>query len=74
MRVCSSIKGDVSPLIATVLQYTVAILATVAQNPRNPGFNHSLFETIACLVKNVCEQNRATVAQFEEFLFPHFQV
>jgi exportin-2 (importin alpha re-exporter) len=73
MRVCSVAQGDVTPVIGQVLESTVGILATVAQNPRNAGFNHSLFETIACLVRFVCQQDRASVAQFEQFLFPHFQ-
>ena len=46
---------------------------TVAKNPRTPGFNHFLFETIASLVK-VAETDNSVIDQFEQFLFPHFQV
>ena len=78
-------QTEIAPVLGAALQGAVGVLATVAQNPRNPSFNHSLFETIACLVKNSCEAGAAAgaagaaattpaaVAQFEQFLFPHFQ-
>jgi len=72
MRVCSSVKSDVAAHIMDVLQFTATILAKVAANPRSPGFNHYLFETISCLIKNVCEADATAVTHFETFLVPIF--
>jgi exportin-2 (importin alpha re-exporter) len=89
MRVVATAKADIVPVLEPALRGAIGVLATVAQHPRNPAFNHALFETIASLVKNTCESQLgptttvsvtgvpsatpACVAQFEQFLFPHFQ-
>ena len=72
MRVCTTVKSDVAPHLVEVLQLAAKILGDVAKNPRSPGFNHFLFETIACLIKHVCEADASAVAHFETFLVPHF--
>ncbi len=54
-------QTEIAPVLGAALQGAVGVLATVAQNPRNPSFNHSLFETIACLVKNSCEAGAGTL-------------
>lgn len=57
-----------------MLERLTQILTEVQKNPRNPMFNHYLFETIAVLVRNVCAQNRAQVEAFEQVLFRPFEV
>lgn len=57
-----------------LLERLTQILTEVQKNPRNPMFNHYLFETIAVLVRNVCAQNRAQVDAFEQVLFGPFEV
>jgi exportin-2 (importin alpha re-exporter) len=49
------------------------ILMVVAKNPRNPHFNHYLFETVACLVTNVCKADKTAIGSFEKALFGPFQ-
>lgn len=49
-------------------------LLAVCKNPQQPGFNHYLFESVAGLIRYGCEANAAMVLQFEESLFPAFQV
>lgn len=45
----------------------------VAKNPKNPSFNHYVFEAVAGLVKNSCSGDPAQCAHFEGLLFPPFQ-
>lgn len=49
-------------------------LLAVCKNPQQPGFNHYLFESVAGLIRWGCAANAAMVLQFEESLFPAFQV
>jgi exportin-2 (importin alpha re-exporter) len=50
-----------------------AALERVCKNPRDPGFNHNLFESIAILVKSVCSNDSSRVGDMESMLFPPFQ-
>jgi len=59
---------------SAVINKTVETLASVAKNPKNPQFNHYLFETLACLVLNLCKANPNSVGAFEAALFPPFQI
>ena len=45
----------------------------MAKNPKNPSFNHYVFEAVAGLVKNSCSGDPAQCAHFEGLLFPPFQ-
>jgi len=56
-----------------VLEKLTAALAQVAKNPKNPQYNHFLFESIAVLIRSVCTKDAAHTAAFEQFLFPPFQ-
>lgn len=73
MRLCE--RGG--PLLATlagkVIQMITKILSQVAKNPRNPRFNHYLFETLACLIDNITKTNPKTMDAFEKALFKPFQ-
>ena len=73
MRALSVAEGDVMPVTGEVLAKIKAALARVCANPRNPRFNHFLFESIAVLVRAVCGQDGGHVGAFEDALFPPFQ-
>uniref|UniRef100_A0A7S2TRB0 Exportin-2 n=1 Tax=Lotharella oceanica TaxID=641309 RepID=A0A7S2TRB0_9EUKA len=73
MRVCAVGEDAVTPCAEFVINQIKTTLHAVAQNPRNPKFNHFLFETLACLITNVCKRNPGAVEKFESSLFPPFQ-
>lgn len=47
-----------------------SILNEVCKNPKNPVFNHYLFEAVACLVRRACEKDISLISAFEARLFP----
>jgi hypothetical protein len=49
-------------------------LPQVCKNPRNPGFNHYLFESVAALIKQSTAADASTTPIFEEMLFPAFEL
>ncbi|KAF6136161.1 hypothetical protein GIB67_001570 [Kingdonia uniflora] len=49
------------------------ILSRVCTNPKNPIFNHYLFEAMAGLVKRACEKDPSLISEFEKSLFPIIQ-
>ncbi|CAN0889573.1 CAS [Linum grandiflorum] len=51
-----------------------SILNIVCRNPKNPVFNHYLFESVAALVRRACERDRALIPAFEQRLFPSLQL
>jgi len=71
-RVCTVGEEHLAQVAATVIQSITGILSKVAKNPRMPNFNHYLFETLACLVKNICNAHPKAIATFEKALFPPF--
>ena len=73
MRCLSSARDSIIQVVQIVLEKLTAALFVVAKNPRNPQYNHYLFESIAVLVKAVCSKNPEHVATFETLLFPPFQ-
>lgn len=50
------------------------VLNRVCENPKNPVFNHYLFEAVAVLVRRACEKNSSLVPTFEGSLFPSLQM
>lgn len=64
---------DILPATQTVIERLTIALGRVAKNPRNPRYNHYLFESIAVLVKSVCKSEPSATTSFESFLFPPFQ-
>ncbi|KAL5726908.1 hypothetical protein ACHQM5_000152 [Ranunculus cassubicifolius] len=46
------------------------ILTEVCKNPKNPIFNHYLFEAVAGLVRRACEKDSSLISAFETSLFP----
>lgn len=73
MRLVAFVGGSIAPVAAVALKSLCEILLEVAKNPTQPGFNHYLFESIAALVKYGCQGDAASIASFEEVLFPPIQ-
>ncbi|CAL9138620.1 unnamed protein product [Musa acuminata var. zebrina] len=46
------------------------VLSEVCRNPRNPTFNHYLFESIAALIGRSGEKDQALIPVFDASLFP----
>ncbi|XP_075668780.1 exportin-2-like [Castanea sativa] len=51
-----------------------SILLEVCKNPKNPAFNHYLFESMAILVKRMCERDPSLILAFDAGLFPSLQL
>ena len=73
MRALNVAKDDLMEVVQVVLEKLTTALAKVAKNPKNPQYNHFLFESIAVLIRAVCTKDSAHTAAFEQFLFPPFQ-
>ncbi|KAJ8623475.1 hypothetical protein MRB53_032004 [Persea americana] len=50
-----------------------AVLSEVCKNPKNPFFNHYLFEVVAALVRRSCEKDPSLISVYEASLFPVLQ-
>lgn len=67
----AEISRDVAgPCIAGL----TSILNEVCKNPKNPVFNHYLFEAVAVLVRRACEKESSLISAFEASLFPSLQM
>ena len=73
MRALNSARDYLLEVVQIVLEKLTAALAVVAKNPKNPQFNHYLFESIAVLIRSVASKDAAHTSAFEQFLFPPFQ-
>eukprot|EP00586_Coscinodiscus_wailesii_P008972 CAMPEP_0172520780 /NCGR_PEP_ID=MMETSP1066-20121228/292199_1 /TAXON_ID=671091 /ORGANISM="Coscinodiscus wailesii, Strain CCMP2513" /LENGTH=996 /DNA_ID=CAMNT_0013303589 /DNA_START=78 /DNA_END=3069 /DNA_ORIENTATION=- len=73
MRCLNACKEDIIPVTHTVLDKLTEALARVAKNPRDPQFNHYLFESIAVLIRSVCTKDPSHTTAFESLLFTPFQ-
>lgn len=73
MRTLSVVKEDIMPVTQIVIEKLTTALGRVAKNPRNPQYNHYMFESLAVLIRSVCAQNSAYTSPFETLLFPPFQ-
>jgi exportin-2 (importin alpha re-exporter) len=51
----------------------VGILMEVCNNPKNPDFNHYLFESLSAVIGRAGEQDPALAPVFETTLFPVLQ-
>lgn len=66
--------ADISREIAgPCITELTAVLGEVCKNPKNPIFNHYLFESVAVLVRRACERDSSLVSAFEASLFPSLQ-
>ncbi|KAM7274872.1 hypothetical protein ACFE04_016738 [Oxalis oulophora] len=50
-----------------------SILNEVCKNPKNPIFNHYLFESVAVLIRRACQRDISLISGFEVSLFPSIQ-
>jgi exportin-2 (importin alpha re-exporter) len=73
MRTLDRAGDGVIGVTSIVFEKLSAALERVSKNPRDPGFNHNLFESIAILVKSVCSKDSSRVSDMENMLFPPFQ-
>ncbi|CAI9292076.1 unnamed protein product [Lactuca saligna] len=67
--------ADISPEVASPsITGLTSILNRVCENPKNPVFNHCLFEAVATLVRRACEKTPSLVPAFESCLLPSLQM
>lgn len=62
-------QGVAAPSIAGL----TSVLNEVCKNPKNPVFNHYLFESVAVLIRRACEGDASLISTFEASLFPTLQ-
>lgn len=72
MRALSTADRDILPVHTTFLERLTNLVGRIAKNPRNPNFNHFLFDSIACIVKTVCASDGNLVSNIENLLLPTF--
>ncbi|KAL2490250.1 Exportin-2 [Abeliophyllum distichum] len=51
-----------------------SVLNRVCENPKNPVFNHYLFESVALLIRRACEQDPSLITALETSLLPSLQM
>ncbi|KAH7578062.1 hypothetical protein ACOSQ2_000824 [Xanthoceras sorbifolium] len=51
-----------------------SILNEVCKNPKNPIFNHYLFESVAVLVRRACQRDPSLISAFEASILPSLQM
>eukprot|EP00934_Nitzschia_sp_Nitz4_P009244 Nitzschia sp. Nitz4//scaffold21_size171442//24428//27509//NITZ4_002145-RA/size171442-processed-gene-0.41-mRNA-1//-1//CDS//3329542363//9234//frame0 len=73
MRTLARAGSDVIPVTGIVFSKLAVALERVCKNPRNPSYNHYLFESIAALVRNCCSVDASKTGELEQLLFPPFQ-
>ncbi|KAL6747498.1 Cse1-domain-containing protein [Haematococcus lacustris] len=73
-RVIGFVGPDIAPVAPAALQELARMLLEVCRNPRNPGFNHALFESVAALIRctGASSSSATTIEACEQLLFPAF--
>jgi exportin-2 (importin alpha re-exporter) len=74
MRSLAVADSEIMPVVEVVMTKLRAVLERAAKNPRNPHFNHFLFESFAVLIRSVCSKEPSATSSFEGFLFDPFNV
>ncbi|CAL4926972.1 unnamed protein product [Urochloa decumbens] len=72
MRVLG-IANITGQIVHEITARLVGILMEVCNNPKNPDFNHYLFEALAAVIGRTGEQDPALLPAFEASLFPVLQ-
>ena len=74
MHLCARrfVGPAIAPVAPTCLQALAEMLVEVCKNPRSPGFNHYLFESVAALIRHATAGTPAMIETFEQMLFPAF--
>ncbi|XP_057771419.1 exportin-2-like [Salvia miltiorrhiza] len=57
----------------TCINELATVLNRVCGNPKNPDFNHHLFDSVALLIRRACEQDPSIASAFETRLLPILQ-
>lgn len=73
LRVVAVLRERVAPLASDVFAKAVPLLRRVAQNPRNPVFNHYLFEVVACVAKYTVAASAGALPAIEALVLPVLQ-
>jgi exportin-2 (importin alpha re-exporter) len=73
MRCLSISNEDLVPVTDIVLNKLTGTITRIAANPRNPEYNHYVFESIAVLIRALCSRDPSVTESFERLLFPPFQ-
>ena len=50
------------------------VFSQVVRNPKNPTFNHYIFESVAVLVRRACEGDISLITEFDASLFPRLKM
>ncbi|KAK9056119.1 hypothetical protein SSX86_027207 [Deinandra increscens subsp. villosa] len=67
--------ADISPEVASpCITGLSTVINRVSQNPKNPDFNHCLFEAVATLVRGACEKDTSLAPAFKTCLIPSLQM
>eukprot|EP00878_Enallax_costatus_P016271 GHUV01017068.1.p1 GENE.GHUV01017068.1~~GHUV01017068.1.p1 ORF type:complete len:703 (+),score=205.92 GHUV01017068.1:410-2518(+) len=72
MRLISFLGSEMLPVAPLCLQALADMLLEVCKNPKSPGFNHYLFESVAALIKHGAATDPGQLATYEATLFPAF--
>jgi exportin-2 (importin alpha re-exporter) len=73
LRIVAVAKERIGPVAGDIIGALTKVLTRVCANPANPTFNHTLFETIASIMRSVCTVRPDAVGDFEALLFQPFQ-
>ncbi|WIA07912.1 hypothetical protein OEZ85_007391 [Tetradesmus obliquus] len=74
MRLISFLGGEMAPVAPMCLKALADMLVEVCKNPKSPGFNHYLFESVAALIKHGAAADKAQLQSYEATLFPAFDI
>ncbi|KAF3328821.1 exportin-2 [Carex littledalei] len=66
----ANLSGEVATGCITKL---VSVLTMVCENPKNPLFNHYLFEALAAVIRRAGERDASVIPIFEKSLFPELE-
>ncbi|KAG2280203.1 hypothetical protein Bca52824_051423 [Brassica carinata] len=65
----------VAEITREVVDLCLGGLTTVfSRNPKNPTFNHYIFESVAVLVRRACERDISLITEFDSSLFPRLKM
>ena len=65
---------QIAPVATQCLEHLKHQLEVVCKNPKVPGFNHYLFESVAALISNSAAADTKTMVDLEQRLFSPFQI
>eukprot|EP01138_Halocafeteria_seosinensis_P008166 gb/GECG01008346.1/.p1 GENE.gb/GECG01008346.1/~~gb/GECG01008346.1/.p1 ORF type:complete len:1015 (+),score=119.70 gb/GECG01008346.1/:1-3045(+) len=72
MRLLVVADQAIAAYASHVLNQLTTVLEKIATNPRNPTFNHFLFESLTLLIRGTCKASPGEAENFERLLLPPF--